>query len=158
MKNMVVALALCALASLSAPPAGLAQNQPAGSNWDRVQALPVGTALYVTSQKSTHHCTLQSVTADTLSCTQKKPGTYPRADIQTIKLTRKGASTAVAAGIGIGVGAGVGAAVDAGLSNTLLGGKKAKSALIGAALGGILIAPIGFATDFMRGPTVYRAP
>lgn len=166
MKNLLAALILCASASLTAAPAALAQGPPAGSNWDRLQGLPAGTSLYITSlagaRKSTQRCTLKAVAADAITCTggrAVRDSTYPRSDIQAVKLSRRRASTLTGAAIGLGAGAAIGAGVDASFSNSnLLGRHKANAALIGAGLGLLFLTPIAYATDFLRGPTVYRTP
>jgi hypothetical protein len=139
-------------------------HPPAVSNWQRAQALPIGTSLLVRARKSHAKCTLTSVDADTLTCANKKQVVFNRTDILTIEIPRRGRSTLVAMGIGAGIGAIVGAATS-GCStaekNSFLGcfltPTRPQGAAIGALLFGVIGAPIGALTDLARS-TVYRAP
>jgi hypothetical protein len=137
---------------------------PAGSNWQHVQALPVGASVQVKARKSHANCYVKSVDADTLTCAGKKDIVFARTDVVSIRIPRRGRSTLIGLGIGAGVGAGVGAAAS-GCStaekNSFLGCFLTPTRPQGAAIGGVLfggiLAAIGAATDFARS-TVYEAP
>jgi len=143
---------------------------PEGSNWKHVQALPLGTEVYLNAES--HHvvCKIKSVTADTLICTegsennvaQRSPtrprvGTrtkdvlFERSDISSIKITHAGRSALIGLGIGFGAGAAIG---EAGCRGGGWGGLC--GSVFGSALGLAGLA-IGITTDFSRS-TVYRAP
>jgi hypothetical protein len=86
---------------------------------------------------------------------------FERDEVKSVKVTRYTRSTLVGLGIGLGVGAGVGAI--AGHTQEKPGdwfpglATEAFAAVGGA--GGLLIGGgVGAATDFMKGPTVYRRP
>jgi hypothetical protein len=137
---------------------------PAGSNWQRVQALPIGASIQVQARKSHSNCKLKSVDADTLTCTHGKDLMFQRTDILAIKIPRRGRSTLIAAGIGAGAGAIVGAATtgcSTAAKNSFLGcfltPTRPQGAAIGAVLFGVIGAPIGALTDFAKS-TVYKAP
>jgi hypothetical protein len=159
-------LAITFLAALFAPaqqPAAPAQP-PAGSNWQHVQALPVGQSINVTAKASHASCKLKSVDSDSLTCTHGKDIVFQRADIVSIKVPRRGRSTLIAMGIGAGAGAVVGAATSgcsATEKNSFLGcfltPTRPQGAAIGAVLFGAIGAPIGALTDFAKS-TIYKAP
>jgi hypothetical protein len=141
-----------------------ASTPPAGSNWQHVEALPVGAYIAVKARKSHLNCKLKSVTDDSLTCAQGKDTVFQREDILTIKIPRRGRSTLIATGVGAGVGAIVGAA-STGCStaerNSFLGcfltPTRPQGAAVGAVLFGAIGAPIGFFTDFAKS-TIYKAP
>jgi hypothetical protein len=159
--------ALLALTTLSASAQQTAQQPaqpPAGSNWQHVQALPVGASINVKARTSHASCTLKSVDADSLTCTHGKDIVFQRSDILTVQISRRGRSTLIAMGIGAGAGAIVGAATSgcsATEKNSFLGcfltPTRPQGAAIGAALFGVIGAPIGALTDFAKS-TVYKAP
>jgi hypothetical protein len=131
---------------------------PAGSNWQHVQALPVGTSLYVNAKPRHTACKLKSDDADTLTCTSSgKDVVFQRTEIVTIKISRRGRSALIAAapGAALAIGGGIGFATCN--EKELLGclgpgaavGTGSVIALIGALTGGL--------TDFTRS-TVYKAP
>src|ERR1035437_10799464 len=81
-------------------------SQPhAGSNWQHVQALPVGASIQVKASKSHASCKLKSVDADSLTCTSNKDLVFQRNDIVTIKVPRRGRSALIGTAIGAGGGA-----------------------------------------------------
>ncbi|MGA2437598.1 MAG: hypothetical protein ABSF57_03680 [Acidobacteriaceae bacterium] len=159
--------ALLALTTLSASAQQTAQQPaqpPAGSNWQHVQALPVGASINVKARTSHASCTLKSVSADSLTCTHGKDIVIQRSDILTIQISRRGRSTLIAMGIGAGAGAIVGAATSgcsATEKNSFLGcfltPTRPQGAAIGAVLFGVIGAPIGALTDFAKS-TIYQAP
>jgi len=154
-------LAMLTGAALSAPAQQAAQKDvppPAGSNWGRVQALPMSTSIYVNAHSRTTRCTLTSVDADTLTCTRGKAITFQRSDIASVKLPRHTRSTLIAAGIGAGVGALVVKAVAATIFGEATNGKAKGSVYAGGAgLGAVVFGSIGYLTDDARS-TVYKAP
>jgi hypothetical protein len=164
MRTILLALAL--VPTLSARAQQSAQQPtpappPAGSNWQHVQALPVGASINIKARKSHAGCKLKAVDADTLTCTHGKDLIFQRADIVTIKIPHRGRSTLVGVGLGAGVGALIGAATGSkGCSgqafciNIL---SRSDLAAIGAVAVGAIGAIAGGATDFTRS-TVYKAP
>ena len=128
---------------------------PAGSNWQHVQALPVGTKIYVNANDQTATCKLISVDDGTLTCTHGKATTFQRSEIKSVKIPRHAVSTAILAGAGAGVGVGVVAAT----SNSIGFGGWAKGSVYagGAGVGAVLFGSIGYFTDFARS-TIYKAP
>src|ERR1035437_7165247 len=137
---------------------------PAGSNWQHVQALPIGASINVKARASHLTCKLKSVDADSLTCTHGKDLVFQRADILSIKIPHRGRSTLVGLGVGAGVGAIVGAATS-GCSTAeknswfgcFLTPTRPQGAAIGALVFGLIAAPVGALTDFTRS-TVYTAP
>jgi len=94
---------LLALTTLSASAQQTAQQpaQPsAGSNWQHVQMLPIGASINVKARTSQAACTLKSVDADSLTCTHGKDIVFQRADILTIKISRRGRSALIGTAIG----------------------------------------------------------
>lgn len=153
--SLLFAPVIGAAAQQPAPPA-----PPAGSNWQRVQALPVGTSIQLNAGKRHQDCTIRSVDAETLTCAQGKQPTYQRSEITSIKISRRGRSTLIAMGVGAGVGAIVGAASSPGCGSQTFCivdiGRGAGAAIVGIA-GAVIGAPIGFFTDLNRS-TIYKAP
>jgi hypothetical protein len=133
---------------------------PQGSNWQHVQALPLGTTIQVKTPKSKTKCALKSVDADSLTCLRGKDIVFQRTEIRSITIPRRTRSTwvgtAIGGGVGFGLGTGAAAATDKGgwfsgagwdaLSGALLG-------LLGAGIG----AGVGAGTDFTHS-TIYKAP
>ena len=159
------------LSLLLAPALGAAAQQPSkavappeGSNWQHVEALPIGAKINVKARKSHSNCTLKSVDDDSLTCAQGKDIVFQRTDILNIEVPRRGRSTLIAMGIGAGAGAIVGAATS-GCSSAqqnsgwgcFLTPTRPQGAAIGAVLFGVIGAPIGYFTDFAHS-TVYKAP
>ena len=155
---------LVAAAPLSASAqAAAAPPPPAGSNWQNVQALPVGTSIQVSIQAkaSTRHtvCTLTAVDADSLACDRNvrfnvQKVLFQRTEIRTVKLTRRGRSAVFGAAIGAGAGA-VAGGIQGARSNYFA--VHGAFAMIYAFAGAFAGAPIGYLTDFSAS-TVYRAP
>jgi hypothetical protein len=135
---------------------------PAGSNWQRVQALPVGQSINVTARKGHAGCKLKSVDADTLTCTHGKDLIFQRTDIVTIKVPYRGRSTLVGLAVGGGIGAVIGIASGGpgctsgqGFCFNLF--SRGDLAAIGGVSLGAVGALAGGLTDFTRS-TVYKAP
>ena len=137
---------------------------PAGSDWGKVQQIPIGTLIRVSSQHRPTVCSFATADAETLTCTQTRtfffvPVThrllYQRREVSLVKLSRLPLSVLAGAAIGAGAGAGLGAGIEGAHSGNddphLL---TTTFAVLGASLG----AGIGSATDFLAGPVVYRAP
>jgi hypothetical protein len=136
----------------------LAQGGAAAANWARVQQLPLHTKVHIASDKVKRVCSIDSVTADSLTCSSGSTiSSFPRAEIKSIKVTRRGLSTLGGAAIGAGVGFAVGAALTAGEShNDIIYISAPQAGGVGAAVGAVVGAAIGAPTDFLRGPTVYE--
>ena len=88
------------------------QGEPkAGSNWQNVKALPLGATLEVKTSSQHLRCKLSSVTDDALRCHhgsgEEAVAVLQRTDIAWIKISRRGRSALIGAGIG---GAGLGIA------------------------------------------------
>jgi uncharacterized protein YcfJ len=126
---------------------------PAGSNWQRVQALPAGQSINVSARTSHAGCTLKSVDADSLTCTHGKDLVFQRANIVNIKLPHRGRSTLVGMAVGAGGGAIVG--VSLGRNGSFVG--RGAGAVIVSVPGALIGAIIGATTDFAHS-TVYKAP
>ena len=104
-------------------------------------------------------CTLTAVDADTLACDRNYRFTvqkvlFQRAEIRTIKLTRRGRSAVIGAAIGAGAGA-VAGGIQGARSNYFA--VHGAFAMIYAFAGAFAGAPIGYFADFSAS-TVYRAP
>jgi hypothetical protein len=161
---LVLALVPALSASTQQPAQQPAAAPPAGSNWQNVEALPVGARVEIKAQTRHASCKLKSVDADTLTCSQAKEVVFQRTEILTIKIPRRGRSTLIAMGVGAGVGAIVGAATS-GCSTAeknswfgcFLTPTRPQGAAIGALVFGLVAAPVGALTDFTRS-TVYKAP
>jgi hypothetical protein len=143
----------CAKAQATAAP------PPAGSDWRNVQALPVGTSIQVKASARPMVCTLTAVDVDTLACDRNYRFTvqklvFQRADIRSIKLTRRGRSAVFGATIGAGAGA-VAGGIQGARSNYFA--VHGAFAMIYAFAGAFAGAPIGYFTDFAAS-TIYRAP
>ena len=141
-----------------------ALSPPAGSNWQHVQALPMGTYIHVSYLQGKARtrrlpCTLKAIDADTLTCIRdtgvgSKEVVFQRPEITAIKLAHRGRSALAGAGIGAGAGALVGGIE--GIHNNYFAVRGA-FALIGVFAGLFAGAPTGYFTDFTAA-TIYRAP
>jgi hypothetical protein len=152
--SLVIGSALCASAQQPAT-----SQPPAGSNWQHVQALPIGASISVKSHDRQQNCTLKSVDADTLTCTHGKDFVFQRAEILTIKIPHRGRSALIGTAIGGGTGAIIGFASTSsscGGDNLCAVGRGAVGAFLGVG-GGALGGLIGGLSDFTRS-TVYKAP
>jgi hypothetical protein len=155
---LTMALLLPALSAPAQQPAQQPAQPPTGSNWQHVQALPVGASINVKARRSHTGCTLKNVDADTLTCTHGKDIVFQRADILTIQISRRGRSALIGLAIGGGAGAAIGYATSSSCSSGELcilprGGVVAFNGV----LFGIAGAITGALTDFAKS-TVYRAP
>jgi hypothetical protein len=131
---------------------------PAGSNWQRVEAVPIGTSIHVSARKSHSVCTLRAIDADTLTCEHDtgvgtKELIFQRPEITNIKLARRGRSGVLGGSIGAGTGALIGGIEDIHSNYFAVHGAFA---MIGAFAGAFVGAPIGYLTDFSAS-TIYRA-
>jgi hypothetical protein len=132
---------------------------PQGSNWQHVQALPAGASIQIKARTTSLSCKLVTVAEDSLTCNHsKKDVTLQRAEIKTITIPRRGRSALIGTGIGGGAGAligfGVGTSGPSWFGNNAFRGPVTA---VFAALGGVVGAGVGAATDFAYS-TVYRAP
>ena len=159
-RAMVAAVILCTTLHGQTVPTPAA----AGSDWGRVQQVPIGTMIRVSSSHRPTVCSFASADAESLTCTQTRsilfiPIThrivYRRVEVSLVKMSRQPLSAFVAGAIGAGAGAGIGAAVDnRGSGNYYEGLGPLFFGMLGAGVG----ASIGRATDFLAGPEIYRAP
>jgi hypothetical protein len=138
----------------------LGQAPTAGSNWQRVEQLPLHTHVHIASDKMGRVCAVDSVDEESLSCSAGRlvntaHYTFPRGEIKSIKVTRYVLSTVGGAGIGAGVGVVIGAAATSG-KNSTIGITRGQVVGIVAGIGGIAGAVICGPTDLLRGPTIYR--
>jgi hypothetical protein len=144
------------------PAVGQQSSQPAsaGSNWARVQVLPAGKTINVKTKDRHMVCKLVSVDADMLRCSDHaKDVTFQRAEIVSVKIPRRGRSTLIGFGIGAGTGAVIGFAGATNSGNGFFGANFMRGAVtaVFGVVGGVIGAPVGYATDFSRS-TVYKAP
>jgi hypothetical protein len=157
--SLVLVPAVCAAAQQVVAPA---VQQTTGSNWQHVEALPVGASIAVKARKSHLNCKLKSVTDDSLTCAQGKDTVFQRGDILSITIPRRGRSTLIATGVGAGIGAIVGAAATScstAQKNSFFECgfvTRPEGVAVGAVLFGVVGAPIGYFTDFSKS-TVYKA-
>ena len=136
------------------------QSPRVGSNWQHVQALPTGTTLEVNARNRNLQCNLTAVTEDSLSCAHgAKRIVFGRNEIASIKISRRGRSILIGAGVGGGALAIAGFAVTTNSSNGLFGSNFERGPItaVGALAGGVIGGGIGALTDFSRS-TVYKAP
>lgn len=132
-----------------------AQTSTPGASWDHLKALPSGTRMHVHGDRMTRTCTLDRVTDEELICSKGRVVdtahyTFPRAEVEHVKLTRYTLSTIGGLGIGAGAGAGI-----AGATLKSDGFKSLGVAVFGvggAVAGALALGP----TDAFRGPLVYR--
>jgi uncharacterized protein YcfJ len=147
-----ILLSLALMPGLSAP-AQQPSQPPAGSNWQHVQALPIGASIQVHARKSHANCNLKSVDADTLTCTRGKDLIFQRIDILTTKIPRREHSALIGMAIGAGAGTIVGAA--SGRNGSFA--PRDVSAIAFGVVGAPIGAAVGALTDFAKS-TVYKAP
>jgi hypothetical protein len=141
----------------------------AGADWGKVQALPLDTAIRVsasgrTTSERTTVCRLTVVDSDLLRCVEtrtvfffpaRREREFQRTELRSVKLSRQGLSTLAGAAVGLGAGAGIGAAIDAQAKDQVEEGHLVTVVL--GFLGGVIGSGVGKHTDFVAGPTVYRA-
>jgi len=137
----------------------------AGSNWQRVMALPTGTRIVVKAKSHSLSCKLKSVDAETLTCGphaglgDPKDVVLQQPDIKLIKIKSRGRSALVSAGIGAASGAILGLALTANNGSAFFGSTDWRGTITaGAAIGLAGVgAIVGVATDFASS-TIYKAP
>jgi hypothetical protein len=123
-----------------------------GPSWERVMALPSGTAVHVKAAGHGAHCKLKSVDADSLTCDGGgKTEVFKKADIRTVKVPHRGRSALAGAAIGGGTGAAIGAGVG---QNGQIIGRGGLAAIFGIPLA-VIGALVGVATDFTVA-TIYK--
>lgn len=89
-RNTLVASSMLAFSPvLMAQLPGKAAKPRAGSNWERVQALPVGTMLHVTTDQRTKSCRIFAVTNEALTCAGRNATSaeWLRHEIKQLTLT-----------------------------------------------------------------------
>jgi hypothetical protein len=158
-RAILLAIPMLVASAISNAQTAVAPQQPAGSNWQHVQALPIGTSIQVRAAKRPIVCTLTAVDATSLACDHNyrfevHKLVFQRAEIRTVKLTRRGRSALLAAAIAAGAGATAGGIQ--GIHSNYFAVHGA-FAMIYAFAGAFAGAPLGYFTDFSAS-TVYRAP
>jgi hypothetical protein len=148
---LIAALALSAAMPLQA-------KTPVGADWQRVQALRVGTDIQVKAYTRPMTCTVRAVDADSLTCRRNvkfdtEDVVFQRVEIATVKIRRRGRSAVLGGVIGLAAGASAGAIV--GRNNTSLGPFGGAYPLALGSVGLFAGAPIGYFTDFSA-TTIYR--
>ena len=123
-------------------------DAPAASGWQQVQALPLGTEVYVLANAARVRCDLMNVTADGITCNGL---VLQRAKVEAIKRPRKLVSTLAGAAIGVALGVAIGASVYKSGDQGTRGETAAGGAVVFAPVGAL----VGYLTDFTR-VTVYR--
>jgi uncharacterized protein YcfJ len=149
-------LAVAAAILASCFVASAQQTTPdAGPSWSRLQGLPAGVALHVTTTQQTSNCTFKAATEEALTCSSGSGAaeSYPRTGIKSVKIRHRGRSTLAGLAIGAGGGAIIGAPL--GQSGSFVG--HGAAAVIIAVPGAIIGAIVGAGTDFTHS-TVYKAP
>jgi hypothetical protein len=150
-KPLAALLVITILGGASAPAQQSAAQPPAGSNWQHVQALPIGTELYVKAKGRSKTCKLKSTTANALTCNAEKQDlTFDRATIVSVKIARSGRSTLIGFAVGVGTGVAIGV-------GGCRGGWEGPCSVVYGGLLGAAGAIAGITTDFSRS-TVYKAP
>jgi hypothetical protein len=154
MRKYILLLALSPITAYAQQPAVSSE----GSDWHRVEALPLGVSIYVNARTRHQTCKLKSVDADSLTCSNGKNPEYQRTEITSIKVTRRGRSAIIGMGIGGGAGAITGFAIGTSPGG-FFGPNAFRGAVAGicAGIGAVAGAGVGAATDLMRS-TIYKAP
>ena len=137
-----------------------AASAPLSDGWNHVKSLQAHQHMHVAADHGGSTCYFISADDASLTCGRRDGGqkgqhVFPRADVKSIKLTRRGISTAGGLGIGLVAGGVIGAAAirpDPSGFNLGLGAARAGAAVIGG-IGG---AVVGGTTDMFRGPVIYR--
>jgi hypothetical protein len=151
---------------------------PAGSDWSRVQNLAVGTDVRISSKhlqfggpiivprSQREYCIFVSASDDELVCNRTdrifffpihRHFRFQRKEVAAVRITRSELSSFVGGAIGIGAGAGLVGGIAATNGETDHSEDVLAYALVGV-FGAYLGSAVGKATDFMGGPTIYRAP
>jgi hypothetical protein len=152
MRTSILLLAVLATGGLGH---GQALTSPAGSEWSHVEALTAGTYIHVLAKRHNLKCSVKKVDEDGLVCLKGSAEvSLPRVEILQVQIISRGKSAALAAGIGVGAGF----AVDVALSKGVFDGGKIKGgvAVASGALGGLIVAPLGYFGGWIR-HTVYTA-
>ena len=136
------------------------QTPAAGTNWQRVQQLPLHTQIHVKADSKSRACLIESVDESHLSCStgglaKAHQYIYQRSDIRSVKLAHYVRSTLLGTAIGASAGAITGAVAGKNASERN-SSRDAAAAGGGALFFGVIGAIYGAVTDFSRGPTVYR--
>jgi len=160
MRTILFTILLVAASFANAQQAVQPAQPPSGSNWQHVQALPIGASINVKARTGHLSCALKNVDADSLTCVHGKDTVFQRTDIQKITIPRRGRSALIGTAIGGGAGAVTGFALATDNNPDAFFGKNAFRGAATAIMG-ILGAGIGAATggltDFAHS-TVYKTP
>jgi hypothetical protein len=153
---LVVAIAIFSVSAAH----GAASIPTAGSNWQRVEALQVGTSVEMKFKARRHLlCSVKTVTDDSFTCVHdigfgSRDESFTKAEIKSIKIAHRARSGVYGSLIGGGVGAAAGGVLAT--QNHTYSGFPPAYALIYGFVGLISGAPVGYLTDFTAS-TVYRA-
>jgi hypothetical protein len=151
----VLPITLCLLTSLVQ-----GQTAAAGSNWQRVQQLPLHTKVHVSADSKSRLCSIDKVDETQLTCSagrvvETSHFTFQRGEIKSIKVSHQMRSTLVGAGVGAAAGAITGVAINGG-PNQFIHFSNAEVGGVGAIIFAVPGAFVGLMTDLTRGPTIYR--
>lgn len=143
------------LASSSAAPAPAAL----GDSWDHLKALPLHAHMHVAADHGGSTCYFIAADDQNLTCgrhdgSSKGQHVFPRAQVKSVKLTRRVVSTAGGLGIGLLAGGVIGHAAirpSPGGFDFGLGAARASCAVVGGLAGAV----VGGTTDMFRGPVIY---
>ncbi|MGH9617791.1 MAG: hypothetical protein ACRD28_13710 [Acidobacteriaceae bacterium] len=161
-------VSFCICGFVQAASQNVQPNSAIHTGWNRVQQLPAHTEIHVKADRKKVICRIDAVTEDKLTCSSTKGNggssfAFSRAEIQSVKLSRKGKSAlgglAIGAGVGAGAGAGIGAGINSGDTGSYAHVSGGKSAGLGAGVGAVVGALAGGAVGHSRdtfAPTIYR--
>jgi hypothetical protein len=161
----------------NAPQAAAPADRPAvqatttrqmGDSWSHLQALQEHWRMHVAADSHGRTCNFVSADATSLTCSSSASGqgkrwVFQRADVRSVKLTRRTVSTLAGLGIGgvagFAIGSAIGHATDPANSGQFLAGLGGAiitgfSTLVGTVGGAV----VGGTTDFCRGPVIYQRP
>ena len=128
-----------------------------GSNWQRVQALPPGTGVLLKTTNRQLRCKIQAVDAESITCVPGGKAMFQRTEVTSVKMSHRGRSSVIAAGIGAGAVSILGAVGTDRCTSFCLGPSRGEVALAGALGGAIIGAPIGYFANFGKS-TIYKVP
>ena len=156
-KLALVSVCILCAATLSAPAQNPSSADKEASNWQRVQALAPGTGVLLKTTRRQLKCKIQAVDAESITCAPGGNAMFQRTEVTSVKISHRGRSAAIAAGIGAGAVSILGAAGTDRCTSFCVGPSRGEIALAGALGGAIIGAPIGYFADFGKS-TIYRVP
>ena len=134
-----------------------------GDEWSHLKALPPHAHLHVASDHGGSTCYFISADDANLVCGHRNAGpkgqhVFPRAEVRSVKLTRRVVSTVGGLGIGLLAGGVIGSAAIRRTPGDEFNFGLAAARASCAVVGGLAGAVVGGTTDMFRGPVVYRHP